>query len=195
MRLRPSRIDNPATRYGVCWHRFMQQIPWLHEPAEWDEIFTAYQASSPDMARAAREWQLLRKPVTGLSHFEAGWTDRTPVVRAEMPFFWKMRADRCLEGFIDLALFDQATNECLIVDWKTNRVARDKIDTLRVKYRPQLAAYCQVVKETTGHKVCAAIYSTANGTFLRYEAQEMATEWNRLEKLPPEELFPELGDE
>ena len=112
-----------------------------------------------------------------------------------MPFFWKMRADRCLEGFIGLALFDQATNEWLIVDWKTNRVTRDKIDTLRVKYRPQLAAYCQVVKGTTGHKVRAAIYSTANGKFVRYEPQEMAAEWNRLERLPPEELFPELGDE
>ncbi len=193
--LRPPRIDNPATRYGVWWHDLVEQVPWLEHSETWDEVFTAHHAESPDPARSAREWRLLRESMTTISDFGPSWACRTPLVRAEMPFFWKMRADRCLEGFIDLALFDQATNECLIVDWKTNRVARDKIDTLRVKYRPQLAAYCQVVKETTGHKVRAAIYSTANGKFVRYEPQEMATEWNRLEKLPPEELFPELGDE
>ena len=82
--------------------------------------------------------------------------------------------------------------EWLIVDWKTNRIARDKLDILRAKYRPQLAAYCQVVKETIGHQVHAAVYSTANGGFVRYEPHEIATEWTRLANLPPEKLFAEL---
>ena len=120
---------------------------------------------------------------------------RTPVVRTEMPFFWKMRSDRCLEGIIDLALFDPAPGAWLIVDWKTNRVASDKIDLLRAKYRPQLTAYCQVVKEITGHEVSAALYSTANGEFVHYESEEMAAEWERLERLPPETLFGELNDQ
>ena len=67
--------------------------------------------------------------------------------------FLEMDGDRCLEGIIDLAFFDPTTNEWSIVDWKTNRVARDKIDRLRVTYRPQLAAYCQAVERTTGHQV------------------------------------------
>ncbi len=192
--LRPARIDNPATRYGVWWHNFVQQVPWLEDSEAWDEMFMAHHASSPDPARSAREWHLLRKRVTGHFDFVPTWTNRDPVVRAEMPFFWKMRGDRCLEGFIDLAFFDPVTNEWLIVDWKTNRVARDKIDTLRTTYRPQLAAYCQVVKETTGRNVRAAIYSTATGEFVRYEPQEMAAEWVRLERLSAETLFGELSD-
>ncbi|MEO6969922.1 MAG: UvrD-helicase domain-containing protein [Chthoniobacterales bacterium] len=192
--LRPARIDNPATRYGVWWHDFVQRVPWLNEPAAWDEVFAVHHATSPDMARSAREWQLLRERVSGLSDFATGWTNRTPVVRAEMPFFWKMRGDRSLEGIIDLALFDSSTGEWLILDWKTNRVARDEIETLRVNYRAQLAAYVQVVQETTGQKARAAIYSTATGEFVRYEPQEMTDEWNRLEQLPPETRFAELTE-
>jgi ATP-dependent exoDNAse (exonuclease V) beta subunit len=193
--LRPPRIDNPATRYGIWWHGFVQQIPWLREASAWDEVFAAHQARSPDMARAAREWQVLRKRVTGYSDFVPAWRTREPVVRTEMPFFWKMRGDRSLEGIIDLALFDPATTEWLIVDWKTNRVAQDKIDTLRAEYRPQLAAYCQVVKEITGHQVQAAVYSTATGEFIRYEPQEIADEWKRLEQEAPETQLTELSDQ
>jgi ATP-dependent exoDNAse (exonuclease V) beta subunit len=191
--LRPPRIDNPATRYGVWWHDFVQRVPWLNEPAEWEEVFDAHHSTSPDMARSAREWRLLRERVSGLSDLVIGWTNQTPVVQAEMPFFWKMRGDRSLEGIIDLALFDSVTSEWSILDWKTNRVARNEIGSLRARYRPQLAAYSRVVQETTGHKVRAAIYSTATGAFVRYEPREMTDEWNRLERLPPETLFSEFG--
>jgi len=193
--LRPPRIDNPATRYGVWWHDFVQRIPWLKDTKAWDEIFAAHRASSPDMARSAREWRLLRKRVSELPDFVTDWTNRTPVVRAEMPFFWKMGDDRCLEGVVDLAFFDPVASEWLIVDWKTNRTARGKIEVLRAQYRPQLAAYCQAVKETTGHEVNAALYSTANGEFVRYEPKELAAEWGRLEKLPSEKLFAELSEQ
>jgi ATP-dependent exoDNAse (exonuclease V) beta subunit len=191
--LRPPRIDNPATRYGVWWHDFVQRIPWLSDVTIWDEVFAAHRPSSPDLARAAREWRLLRERVTGYSDFVPAWATREPVVRTELPFFWKMRDDRCLEGVIDLAFFDPKESEWLIVDWKTNRVAPDKIDLLRAKYLPQLAAYCQVVKEMTEHEVRAALYSTDKGEFVRYERQELADEWKRLEQLPPEQLFNELG--
>ena len=151
----------------------MQQIPWLREAAAWEEVFAAHHANSPDMARAAREWRLLRGRVAQISDFAPGWTNRTPVVRAEMPFFWKMRKDRCLEGIIDLAFFDPIARQWLIVDWKTNRIAGDKLEKLREKYLPQLAAYCQVVKETIGHEARAAIYSTATGEFVRYDPQKI----------------------
>ena len=193
--LRPPRIDNPATRYGVWWHDFVQRVPWQKDATAWDEVFETHHASSPNMARSGREWRLLRDRITGPSDFASGRMDRTPVVRTEMPFFWKMHDHRCLEGIIDLAFFDPAKNEWLIVDWKTNRVASDKIDLLRAKYRPQLAAYRQVVKEITGHEVSAALYSTANGEFVHYEPEEMAAEWERLERLSPETLFGEFNDQ
>ncbi len=192
--LRPPRIDNPATRYGVWWHNFVQKIPWLSDAAAWEEVFAAHHASSPDPARSAREWRRLRERVTGFADFAAGLVNKAPVVRTEMPFFWKMRDDRCLEGVIDLAIFDPEASTWLIVDWKTNRIERDKIDTLRTQYRPQLAAYCQVVKVMTGHAIGAALYSTFAGEFVRYEPQELAAEWERLEKLPPGELFDEPGE-
>ena len=180
--LRPPRIDNPATRYGVWWHDFVQRIPWLNDGMVWAEVFAVQHASSPDPARSAREWRLFRERVNSLADFAPGWANRTPVVHAELPFFWKMRDDRCLEGVIDLAFFDPKESEWLIVDWKTNRVAPDKIDLLRAKYLPQLAAYCHVVKEMTGHEVRAALYSTDKGEFVRYEPQELADEWKRLEQ-------------
>jgi ATP-dependent exoDNAse (exonuclease V) beta subunit len=117
------------------------------------------------------------------------------VVRAEMPFFWKMRSDRCLEGVIDLAFFDPNEGEWLIIDWKTNRITRDKLEMLRTQYRPQLAAYSQVISQTTGHEVRAVLYSTATGEFVRYEPPEMTAEWERLESLPSENLFAELSDQ
>jgi len=193
--LRPPRIDNPATRYGVWWHDFAQRIPWLKAPSSWDELFAAHHASSPDMARATREWRLLRERVRALPDFLTGWTNRTPVVRAEMPFFWKMRGDRCLEGVIDLAFFDPNAGEWLIIDWKTNRITRDKLEMLRTQYRPQLAAYSQVIRQTTGHEVRAVLYSTATGEFVRYEPLEMTAEWERLESLPSKNFFAELSDQ
>ena len=99
---------------------------------------------------------------------------------------------RCLEGIIDLALIRSVDGRWLILDWKTNRVAPDKIETLRAQYRPQLAAYRKVVNQMTGQEVAAAIYSTAQGQFLRYEAKELETEWTRLKALPAKELLQEL---
>jgi ATP-dependent exoDNAse (exonuclease V) beta subunit len=182
---------SPATRYGIWWHDFVQRVPWITDSASWDEIFEENHASSPDLARAAREWQLLRKRIAGLSDFVPRWTSRVPIVRTEMPFFWKMDDKRCLEGIIDLAFFDPSQKEWLLVDWKTNRV---EIESLRERYRPQLAAYREVVNKMTGHEVAATIYSTHNGQFLRYEAEELDTEWARLTNLPLDKLFDELSD-
>ncbi|HEY1770459.1 MAG TPA: UvrD-helicase domain-containing protein [Chthoniobacterales bacterium] len=192
--LRPPRIDNPATRYGVWWHDFVRQIPWLAEAATWNEVFDLERENALDPSRAAREWRLLRDRIPRVSEFAGNWPQAPTMMRAEWPFFWKMRDDRCLEGVIDLAFFDSAAKAWLIIDWKTNRIARNKLEELRAQYRPQLAAYRQVVMEITGHQVSAALYSTANGEFVRYGEAELAAEWARLERLAPEELFAELNE-
>ena len=189
-----SRRGNLATLYGRWWHDFIQRVPWLREAALWEEIFTGALANSPDAARSKREWKLLREHIATLSDLASNWTNRTPIVRAEMPFLWRMDDQRCLEGIIDLAFFDPSDGQWLILDWKTNRVAPDKIETLRAQYCPQLAAYRKVVNQMTGQEVAAAIYSTAQGQFLRYEAKELDVEWERLIKLPSNKLFDELSD-
>src|SRR5260370_5986565 len=38
-RLRPPRIDNPATRYGVWWHDFVEQVAWRSEIKNCSETF------------------------------------------------------------------------------------------------------------------------------------------------------------
>jgi ATP-dependent helicase/nuclease subunit A len=185
---------SPAIRYGVWWHELVQQIPWDRDAAAWDEIFEANRTSSPDASRSAKEWRLLREHVSKVADFASQLANRTPIIHAEMPFFWRMNATQCLEGIVDLVLFEPTEKKWFILDWKTNRVERDKIDTLRSRYRPQLAAYRKVIGEITGNDVTAAIYSTANGECLKYEPGELATEWERLQKLPATQLLAELDD-
>jgi ATP-dependent helicase/nuclease subunit A len=191
--LRPLRIDNPATRYGVWWHQFVQKIPWQKDASSWDAIFEAANLDSPDRARSAREWKLLRETISSISAF--GLANGSTVVRPEMPFFWQMDEGTSLEGIVDLALFEPSTNRWLILDWKTNRVAHDKIDALRAQYRPQLAAYAKVVAALAGGEVTAAIYSTANAEFLHYAPEELANEWTRLQTLPADKFFSELRED
>ena len=110
------------------------------------------------------------------------------IVHAEMPFLWRLDQSRCLEGVIDLALFDSVSRKCLILDWKTDRVPPDSTETLHDRYLPQLAAYWRAVTEMTKMDVAAAIYSTAAGALVRYETGDLEREWQRLEKLPAHEL-------
>src|SRR5436309_11778391 len=98
-----------------------------------------------------------------------------------MPFFWRINR-KCLEGIVDLALFNQTANEIFILDWKTNRIAAEKIDILRDLYRPQMAAYWQAISSLTNARVTAAIYSTSTGQLLIYDADELSTDWQRLLK-------------
>jgi len=108
--------------------------------------------------------------------------------QTELPFLWRVDQDRCLEGIVDLALFDSAARRCLILDWKTDRVPPDDTKTLHGRYRPQLAAYWKAIGEITKMDVQAAIYSTAAGALVRYQAGELSDEWSQLLKSRPEEL-------
>ena len=195
--LRPPRIDNPATRYGVWWHHFAEQISWRSEPVEWQRIFDHNVTASPDVARSKREWQLLQKQIEssdGLASHLCG----ASLVRTEMPFFWKINGPsrnggKCLEGIVDLALFNQKADEVFILDWKTNRIAADKIEILKEFYRPQMAAYWQAISSITNSLVSAAIYSTATGEFLVYDRDQLTREWERLRDLPQDGLVAEIS--
>jgi ATP-dependent exoDNAse (exonuclease V) beta subunit len=175
--LRPPRIDNPAKRYGVWWHDFAEQIDWRSEPKKWSDTFERNVAASPDVARSKREWQLLQRHIESVDGLARILRD-AHLVRQEMPFFWKMN-HKCLEGIIDLASFKEA-NGVFILDWKTNRIAADKMDALRELYRPQMAAYWQAVSNLANARVSAAVYSTATGQLAMYDNDELSEEWRRL---------------
>src|SRR5256714_12185022 len=101
-----------------------------------------------------------------------------------MPYFLNPNSsgNKSMEGIVDLALFNQKANEVFILDWKTNRIAAEKIDILRDLYRPQMAAYWQAISSLTNARVTAAIYSTATGHLLIYDASGLATEWQWLSR-------------
>jgi ATP-dependent exoDNAse (exonuclease V) beta subunit len=191
--LRPPRIDNPATRYGVWWHDFAQQIPWWSERKKWNETFERILAASPDLARSKREWRLLGNQIElteGLGHHLRD----AKLVRQEMPFFWRIDEHKCLEGIIDLALFEADAKKWFILDWKTNRLEPAQTDKLRLSYRTQIAAYWKAVAEMTKLPVSAGIYSTSTGQLLIYSENELAAEWDRLKNLPVSDLANEIVD-
>ena len=191
--LRPLRIDNPATRYGLWWHEFAEQIPWSSELKNWNETFERNLAASPDPARSKREWQLLQKQIELAEGLGRHLRDANLVCQ-EMPFFWRMNDRKSLEGIIDLAFLEADTEKWFILDWKTNRLEPDQTDKLRVSYRPQIAAYWKVVVEMTKRPVSAGIYSTSTGQLLVYSENELVTEWKRLKNLPANDLAGEIAD-
>lgn len=183
-----STEDTPATLYGRWWHDLMQRISW-HEEASWQQTFEKHQVSSPAPKRSEGEWGLFLQCLKNDPDFSEILTQTELVAYQEMPFVWRMDERRCLEGIIDLAFFDPGEKKWFILDWKTNRITRDRIDILRGQYRPQIAAYWKAVSEMTGAPINAGIYSTSTGEFVVYGQDELAVEWKRLRNLPPENLL------
>ena len=159
------------------------------DPDNWNELFEEQRKLSPDPARSLREWKLLVAHLSGpLKIFRESFVTGQSIAQAEMPFFWPVDENRCLEGVLDLAFFQPTERKWLILDWKTDRVPPDNEATLRTRYRPQLAAYWKAVREVTKMEAEAAIYSTAAGMLVRYDCDELASEWARLEALAPDQF-------
>jgi ATP-dependent exoDNAse (exonuclease V) beta subunit len=174
-----SSADTPAILYGRWWHDFMQRISW-HDETLWKQTFDEHQAISPVPNRSAAEWDLFLQCLKDDPDFAERLARAELVAHCEMPFSWRMDEQRCLEGIVDLAMFEPRGRNWFILDWKTNRIAADKIDVLRELYRPQMAAYWQAVLKLTNAPVSAAIYSTATGQLVIYGDDELSEEWRRL---------------
>ena len=176
--------SNDGTRYGTWWHEFIEQLDWRAEAAAWDATFEQALAASPDAPLSRREWALLRAQLTGGSDFARLLTAPGVVAHAELPFLWAMNDRECLEGIIDLAVFDPASRSWLVVDWKTNRTSEGDLPKLRAHYLPQLSAYWQAVGAMLGAPVSAGLYSTVTGRWLPYQTAALAAEWGRLSAVP-----------
>jgi ATP-dependent exoDNAse (exonuclease V) beta subunit len=174
-----STADTPATLYGRWWHDLMQRISW-HEKASWKQTFDDHQITSPAPKRSEGEWGLFLQCLKNDADFSEILTQTELVACQEMPFVWRMDEHRCLEGIVDLAFFDPGKKKWFVLDWKTNRIAADKIDLLRELYRSQMAAYKQAISHLTNARVAAAIYSTATGQLAMYDDDELEDEWRRL---------------
>ena len=159
----------------------------------WNRVFEKQKNISPDPARSLREWKLLFAHLSEAENFRRQFEGDKSIVHAEMPFFWKLDDNRCIEGVIDLAFFQRSNGKCLILDWKTDRVTLNEIDMLRAKYLSQLAAYWAAIRGMTGMQLEAAIYSTPAAAVLRYKEKELAREWARLRTLPAEKIAAQIA--
>jgi ATP-dependent exoDNAse (exonuclease V) beta subunit len=182
-----SRADSPATLYGRWWHALFEAMRWRDGLGPADRLFQERQVTSPDPLRSANEWKLARNLFNDRT-LASYLRDESMQTHAEFPFSWSMNSNAAMEGVIDLLLIDSAARRCLVLDWKTNRIAADEERHLIERYRPQLAAYWKAVAEITGFAVEAALYSTATGKLLSYPPNEIAAEWSRLAGLPTDEL-------
>jgi ATP-dependent helicase/nuclease subunit A len=191
--IRAGAFDDPATRYGRWWHTLLQRLNWAEDFATWNEIFETTLPEAPDQKRAKAEWKLFRAHVAGTDDFRKQFGSDRFHARAEIPFLLKVKSSFALEGIIDLALIDPKSKRGLIIDWKTNRIARSEIETLHARYRPQIAAYWKAMIEISGLKMQAALYSTSAGSLSLYEDRELEREWARLEKLPPSQVTEEIS--
>ena len=175
---------NIGALYGTWWHEFIEHLDWRTDAAAWDATFASALPDSPDAALSKSEWTLLRKQLTNGSDLARLLTAPGAIAHAEMPFLWAMSEGECLEGIIDLAVFDPTSESWLVLDWKTNRTNAAELPQLRAHYLPQLSAYWKAVSKMLGAPVAAGLYSTATAAWLPYESECLADAWQNLRREP-----------
>lgn len=149
---RSSFLKVPRTFVSVSLKNATAQNSVECDPPRWDQVFEAERLNSPDKSRSTSEWKTLRRNISKLSDLGSRSGDGEKLVRAEMPFLWVANDRRCLEGVVDLAVFDPGEKKWFILDWKTNEITLDEIDKLRAHYCSQLAAYWKAVSEMRKHR-------------------------------------------
>jgi len=185
-------IDSPALLYGRWWHGFFERIDWRAGASGAQAVFDGVLPLAPESDRARVDWSLTKQALF-LDPLLAEYLGRNQTrFHREFPFAWQMNQNIVLEGLIDLLMVDAQAGRCLLVDWKTNRVAPCEAEELRGRYRPQLAGYWKAISELTGLQISAALVSTALGRVLPYQPAELQEEWVRLQKFPPLKLQKEL---
>ena len=181
---RATSTPNDGARYGTWWHEFVELLEWQDDPAAWDATLHEALDDSPDPALSQKEWTLLRDQLTAETDLARLLRKPGAIAHAETPFLWAMNERECLEGIIDLAIFDPAAGSWMILDWKTNRTTEAGLAELYKHYLPQLSAYWQAVSQMLGAPVRAGLYSTATARWLPYETGALAAAWHSLEHHP-----------
>jgi ATP-dependent exoDNAse (exonuclease V) beta subunit len=182
MARRATGSPNAGQRYGTWWHGFVESLDWTARSSQWDAIFQTRLTESPDPERSRLEWALLRAQLTNGSELARLLTAPGTLAHAEMPLLWAMSERECLDGIIDLAIYDRAANRWTILDWKTNRVPANDPTPLRAHYLPQLSAYWKAASEMLRVPISAGLYSTTTGQWLPYDITNLAAAWENLQQ-------------
>ena len=167
-------------------------MKWRDGLAGADRLFQTLHAQAPDRERAAKEWKRVREGLFA-SETARRFAAADAQTHTEFPFSWSIDQNSVLEGVIDFLLIEEEQKRALLIDWKTNNISLGDAEVLRVRYRPQLAAYWKATGEITQLEVSAGLFSTALGRLLLYEPDELAAEWRRLEQLPPDRVADETS--
>jgi ATP-dependent helicase/nuclease subunit A len=175
---------NTGALYGTWWHGFIETFDWTQPIENWPGSIESSLGSCPDKERGVDEWTKFAKAIARGSEIQSSLTAPEWTRYVEFPFVWGLNTSECIEGIMDLAAFHRPTGEWLILDWKTNRIVPQQAESLREKYRPQLAAYWSALRAMLGAKVSAGIYSTACGLWLPYSEQELADSWATISRSP-----------
>ncbi|MBA3883149.1 MAG: UvrD-helicase domain-containing protein [Chthoniobacterales bacterium] len=188
-----SIADTPPTLYGAWWHALFEHFPWKRNADAWDAAFAAMQPESPEPNRSAREWTLLRAGTLADSVLTRFVQRAGVVIHTEFPFLWRMNEQNCMEGVIDLLAVDPGSRRCLVLDWKTNRIAAGEESSLASRYLSQLSAYWKAVGEITGFAVETGVHSTSTGRMLLYTNDDLAARWARLATISADALHVEIA--
>jgi ATP-dependent exoDNAse (exonuclease V) beta subunit len=180
---------NAGQLYGTWWHGFVEHLDWTAKPADWDATFQDHLSASPDAERSRQEWTLLREQLTNGSDLARLLVGPGTLAHAEMPFLWAMNERECLDGIIDLAIYDRSADRWTILDWKTNRVPPS-----RTHYLPQLSAYWKAASKMLQRPIAAGLYITKTGEWQPYETAELAGTWETI-KVNSAALTEALGDD
>jgi ATP-dependent exoDNAse (exonuclease V) beta subunit len=187
-----SRLDNLATLYGRWWHKFFERLDWKGGIDSAQKLFEEKLPISPDTQAAVEDWNATRRNLFSDASIARFLANDETLFHAEFPFSWRRNDRSVLEGLIDSIMINCKAGRCLLLDWKTNEISSSDAEIFRARYRPQLAAYWKAVGEITHLEVEAGLFSTALGRLLLYSAEELQTEWYRLEQLPPAQLEDEI---
>jgi ATP-dependent exoDNAse (exonuclease V) beta subunit len=174
-------LPGAGALFGAWWHSFIERIDWLASHAEWERHFAAAKLFSPEPSRAEREWRTLRRVLD--ADPAQRWMLRPGLIHhAEMPFLWPICGTDCLEGIVDLAVFDPEAGAWLILDWKTNAITTSQLGEMLDHYAPQLAAYRAAFRDMLGGSVRAAVYSTALGQWHTYPEEMLDAVWQNISR-------------
>jgi ATP-dependent exoDNAse (exonuclease V) beta subunit len=171
--------DYPGKAYGTWWHGLVEVVDWRSDTENWQALFEKALPRSPDPDRSSSEWMLFVEATR-----RNDWRLPSANYQSELPFLWRMNDSECLEGIIDLAIYDEGMKSWWIVDWKTNRIDSSKAAWLKGHYEPQLAAYRAALLAITHSPVRAAIYSTTTGLWMGYDNAALDACWSELARSP-----------
>jgi ATP-dependent exoDNAse (exonuclease V) beta subunit len=164
----PTGGEDPI-EYGLWWHETMEFLPWRATDAAIEDYLRAARDQADKQGfstRAAKELDLLRASSLWGELRSARWN-----IFSELSVVAPLEDARWVDGVIDLVAQDDAAQETLVIDWKTNRLRAGEsgeslLNRLVAEYRPQLQAYGTCLRQFFPKQVIKlGVYATGTGNW------------------------------